>query len=113
MNTKLAEKIEEIGTGFNAFTETTGAKVGDLEERLGRVEASNDRPKSNDKPLVQPYRELFTTDGKKAYVLNSKQRFSDVPELAGNASGVSLARVLGAMAFGSNCGDAEAVKFAN
>ena len=44
METKLKEKIEEIGAGFNAFTENTGAKVDSLEERLGRIEALGDRP---------------------------------------------------------------------
>jgi HK97 family phage major capsid protein len=41
---ELKETIEQIGEGFNAFTENTGAKVVGLEERLDRIEALADRP---------------------------------------------------------------------
>lgn len=112
MNTELLEQVERAARDIGGFIEKNTKAVGDLDERLSRMESTHDRPRSAAKAVL-PYREVYTAEGTKAFLLNHKQRFSDVPELTGGDSDVSLARILGALAFGSNCGDKEAVKAAN
>jgi HK97 family phage major capsid protein len=44
MKNELASKIEEIGAGVEAFTVDAGKKITSLDDRLGRIEALDDRP---------------------------------------------------------------------
>lgn len=105
-NTVL-DAIKCVDAAFGQFK-------GDVLERVEKLEAVADRPKvSAESPrIVRPYREIVTAEGHKAFEVNGKQRFGDVPDLAGKGD-VSLARVLGALALGKNCGDAEALEYAN
>jgi len=41
---KLLQTIEKMGSGFEDFTETAGKKIASLDDRLGRIEALDDRP---------------------------------------------------------------------
>ena len=65
---KLTEKIEEIADSLEAFTEGAGKKVASLEDRLGMLEARDDRPmmgKADDRSEVKMAIERFFRTGDK------------------------------------------------
>jgi HK97 family phage major capsid protein len=102
---RIADKVEALATDATKGFESLG-------ERIESLEADRDKPKGTTGSRVAlPYREILTADGTKAFEVRGQQRFSDVPELAGK-SDISLARVLGALALGKNCGDTEALEYA-
>ena len=116
---ELKLMFEDIAGNWEKFKADHISKVDqllDLGDRVDQVEASLDGlgPRATGKASGQQplYREIFTGEGERAYELTSKQQFADVPDLAGKSE-VSLERVLGAMALGSDCGDKEAVEFVN
>lgn len=109
----VLEAINEIGSTFEAFKKSQDQRLSEVTDRIEQIESGSDRPKGTvtSKRIVTPYREIVTAEGHKAFEVSAKQRFSDVPELAVKSE-VSLARVLGALALGKNCGDAEALEYA-
>ena len=112
-SSQLVEAIADIGDGFESFKRVHDKRLDEITGRIESIEAMGDRPKGTGTPrIIKPYREIYTGEGHKAYEVTNKQRFSDVPELRGKSE-VSLARVLGALAFGSSCGDKEALEYAN
>lgn len=104
--------VERIDGALAAFSERHGGRLDELNDRVEDLEVKRMHPNLATNPPAPKYREIFTGEGNKAYELSSKQRFADVPAFSAD-TGVSLDRVLGALALGSNCGDAEAVEFAN
>ena len=105
---ELKLMFDDIGANWEKFKEKNGATIADLADRLDHTEATLDGlgPRYTGKAKRQQslYREIYTGEGEKAFELTGKQRFADVPDLAGKSE-VSLERVLGALALGSDCGD--------
>jgi HK97 family phage major capsid protein len=117
MTTKspVLEAIESVNSAFEDFKKSNDERLDAFQARIEQAEALKDRLKGTDASgarVLRPYREIVTASGEKAFEVGAKQRFSDVPELAGKSE-VSLARVLGALALGKNCGDPEALEYAN
>jgi hypothetical protein len=110
----IVEAVNDIGRAFESFKKSQDTRLVEMQDRLEQIEAGKDRPKGTGAAprIVHPYREIVTAGGEKAFEVSAKQRFSDVPDLAAKSE-VSLARVLGALALGKNCGDPEALEYAN
>jgi len=112
--------VEEIGQTFEDFKVRQDERFGELQkshsaivDRIETIEAGGDRPpKPAQAKAASPYRRIDTKAGP-AFELTSKQRLQDVPELAKGSDGPGLSRILGALALGENCGDAEAIEAAS
>jgi len=106
---KLKDVIEKIGSGFEDFTETAGKKIASLDDRLGRIEALDDRPKMGGKAEPEGYR-IHKGTGGDVYELESKTRMVDVlpPE---KQPEIPLGRFLAAATLGEKCNDSEALRY--
>jgi HK97 family phage major capsid protein len=111
--TEAVEAITELGDSVRNFKQSSDEHAEQLRDRIEQLEALEAAGGAiGAARREKPYREIFTGEGHKAFEVSAKQRFSDVPELAGKSE-VSLERVLGALALGSSSGDREAIEFVN
>jgi HK97 family phage major capsid protein len=114
---ELLDKLEEIGELNQAFQERhakelekVAERANALQERIEMLEGAASRPRLSTGRESKDYRVLHTASAP-AYVVSSKGRLADIPELNTKQPEISLDRWCRALVFGSACEDKEALQF--
>ncbi|WP_405243816.1 phage major capsid protein [Lentisalinibacter salinarum] len=114
---EIKELVDNIADDWKAHREQQEVEQKALRQQVDELEAAlelaaNTGGGSFGKgTAAKRYREIWTPDGEKAFELRGKDRFSDIPAFRGKSE-VGIDRLFGALVFGSDSGDKEAVEAA-